>query len=149
MKITLDWLKEKNACVEAVKKFKETFGEEADYQSVLDALGKENRADWASWLIGQAGRTDSVLEIKGNLITETSIFFSGFIKVTGRIAAKFLISGTGIEAGEGIKAGTDYGIYAGLRLRISQKSRYALIIAKTQPKNIILGEYKQEGKGKP
>ena len=156
MKITLDWLRAKNACGEAVSRFQQEFGNEAEYQDVLDVLGRENNAGWALWLIQNAGHTKDVLEIKGDLVTETSLFFSGFIKVTGRIAAKFLISGTGIKAGwgieagesikagEGIEAGEYWGIYAGLRVSISLKSTYALIIAKTSPKNIVLGEYRKK-----
>ena len=192
MLITLDWLREKGACADAVKRFEETYGQEgAEYQDVLDALAKENNASWASWLIQKAGRTNAVLEVDGDLVVEASIFFSGFIKATGRIAAKHLMAGWGIEAGEGIKAGGgikagegieagggieagegikagggieagegikagwdieagwgieaggDYGIYAGLRIRISLKSKYALVIANVRPENIVLGEFKE------
>ena len=112
MKITLDYLKEKNACKEGVDWFRSKFGHEgAPYQTVLDELAKENRSDWASWLIKTAGSTKDVLEIKGDLIVEHSIFFSGSIKVTGKIIAKILQAGSGIKAGEGIEAGD--GIEAG------------------------------------
>ena len=55
-------------------------------------------------------------------------------------AGEGIEAGWGIKAGEGIKAGADYGIYAGLRLRISQKMR-AVVIAATKPKNLLLGTY--------
>ena len=48
----------------------------------------------------------------------------------------------GIKAGWGIKAGIDCGIYCGLNLKLSEKER-AVIIAKLEPKNIILGTYKK------
>jgi len=50
-------------------------------------------------------------------------------------------AGRGIEAGEDIKAGEDFGIYAGLRLKISHKKRHAIIKAKGCPENIICGEF--------
>ena len=151
MKITLEYLKEKQACSDGVVWFSSKFASnEADYQEVLDALAKENRSEWAQWLMQHAGRTDAVLEVKGDLIVEHSIFFSGFIKATGKIAAKFIFSGSGIKAGwgikagSGIKAGEDFGIFAGLRIRISQRTKYAVITAKEKPNGIICGKWKEK-----
>ena len=70
MKITLEWLKEKRACAEAVAAFTEKFGEEAEYQSVLDEAAKLEHQDWASWLLNTAGPTDAVLKIDGDLTAE-------------------------------------------------------------------------------
>ena len=50
-------------------------------------------------------------------------------------------AGGGIEAGWGIKAGDDFGIYAGLKIRIRQKKEYATIRAKEKPQNIVCGEF--------
>ena len=50
-------------------------------------------------------------------------------------------AGWGIEAGWGIKAGGDFGVYAGLAVRLSDKSQYAKITAKEKPANIICGEW--------
>jgi hypothetical protein len=40
VKITLEWLKEKRACLDAQTAFKVRFGQEADYQEILNALGE-------------------------------------------------------------------------------------------------------------
>ena len=52
-------------------------------------------------------------------------------------------AGGGIKAGEGIEAGGDFGIYAGLSVRLSLKSQYAIVSAKTEPPNIQTGTFKQ------
>lgn len=40
-----------------------------------------------------------------------------------------------------LNTGCDYGIYAGLRVRISHKKEYATIRAKEKPENIVCGEW--------
>jgi len=65
---------------------------------VLDALAKENRANYAGWLIYKAGSVDTVLEIEGDLVVECGLFFAGSIKVTGSISAQMILAGSGIEA---------------------------------------------------
>ena len=143
MQITHEWAREKGACDGGMQWFQEHFPDGGDYQEILDELAKENRSDWASWLIQNAGRLNTVLEIDGNLDVEHSIFFAGFIRVKGFLrAAKRIIAGSGIKAGWGIEAGSDWGIYAGLRVRISMKAEYALVVAKTEPRNIICGTFK-------
>ena len=52
-----------------------------------------------------------------------------------------IVAGEGIKAGGSIEAGCDYGIYAGLRVRISHKKEYATIRAKEKPENIVCGEW--------
>ena len=54
-------------------------------------------------------------------------------------AGEGIKAGEGIEAGWGIEAGCEFGIYAGLRVRIT--SEYRKIIAKTKPENIMCGEF--------
>jgi len=162
MKITKEWLKEKNSCREGYEWFLKHFGDEADYQDVLDALAEENLFEWAKWLLQNAGPTKEAKEIQGNIQSEKSLFFSGSIKISGFINCKLLLAGGGIEAGggikagwgieagggieagEGIKAGEDFGIYVGLHIRISKKSKFAFVISKTKPKNILLGEWRKE-----
>ena len=165
MKISLRWLVEKGACEEARKAHEKKWGTgDVEYQDVLNALAEKDRADWASWLMNAAGPTKDILKIDGDLVKETSIFFCGTIKVTGRIAAKFIFSGegikagsdieagwgikagSGIEAGSDIKAGSDWGIYAGIGLRVSLKSKHAIVISKNKPKNLICGEYREVSK---
>ncbi len=139
MRITIDWLNEKGACSEAIEQFAKTFPEGEEYQKVLVSLAKENNLNWAYWLLKNVGPTKEVLEINGDLISETSIYFAGFIRVTGKIISKIYL-----VAGEGIKAGEDWGIYVGLSIKISIKAKYVFVIAKTKPKNLLLGEFKKK-----
>ena len=139
MFITKDWVQEKGACLGGMKYFLEHWPEGAEYQTILDQLAKDNEAGYADWLMEHAGRTDAVMEVQGDLKVEGNIFFAGFIRVSG-----FLSAGLRIKAGEGIKAGEDFGIYAGLRLRISLKAKYALVVAKEVPKNLLLGIFKPQ-----
>ncbi len=87
---------------------------------------------------------------------KTSLFFSGTIKVSGSLritkslfAGRYIEAGWGIEAGGGIKAGwgieagENWGIYAGLSVRISYKAKHALVVAKKEPKNLLLGAFKR------
>jgi len=152
MRITQKWAKENSACGHGRRWLEEHFPDGGEYQDVLDALAAEDNASWAQWLIQKAGPTQDVLEVEGNIEIECSLFFAGRIKATGHIRAKRVVAGWGIEAGTGIKAGTgieageDWGIYAGLRLRISQKAQYALVIAKEMPKNLLLGLFQTKEK---
>ena len=143
MFITLDYLKEKSACGAGQRYFADHFPEGAEYQAVLDVLAKDNQGGYADWLMDNVGKTDAVMEIDGDLEVEGNIFFAGLIKVSGFIKASLRIkAGWGIEAGSGIEAGDDYGIYAGLRVRISLKAQYAVVVAKEAPKNLMLGIFK-------
>ena len=78
MQITVGYLKQKRACQEMIDWFGKTYTDDAGYQAVMDALergeddwsmqllkgapyqtvldelAKENRSDWASWLIRTA-----------------------------------------------------------------------------------------------
>ncbi len=51
------------------KKYPEQL-EGIEYQSILDDLAKENKDDWAEWLLTKAGSTNTILEIDGNLTLE-------------------------------------------------------------------------------
>ena len=152
MNITTDFLREKGACEEGIEAFKKKFGKEGEYQAVLDALAESQSLSWAQWLIKVVGETNAILKITGDLVAK-SIFFPGTVRVSGKIQVTYLIAGwgieagwgidagEGIEAGGGIEAGIDYGIYAGLSIRISNRKKFALIKARSKPANIVLGEY--------
>ena len=138
MKITKELLREKGACAAGYRDFLKEFPEEkypegVEYQDLLDCCAEKNFS-YGSWLLGVFGRTDDVRKVDGDLITEKSIIFAGRLEVSGSIEA-----GCGIEAGEGIEAGCEFGIYAGLRVRIT--SEYRKIIAKNKPENIMCGEF--------
>nr|DAR61952.1 MAG TPA: hypothetical protein [Caudoviricetes sp.] len=132
MKITKELLREKGACAAGYRDFlkefpKEKYPDGVEYQDLLDCCA-EKGFSYGSWLLSVFGRTDDVRKVDGDLITEKSIIFAGRLEVSGSI-----------EAGEGIEAGCKFGIYAGLRVRIT--SEYRKIIAKTKPENIMCGEF--------
>ena len=156
MKITKELLREKGACAAGYRDFLKEFPEEkypdgVEYQDLLDCCAEKNFS-YGSWLLSEFGRTDDVRRIDGDLITKKSIIFAGRLEVSGIIkagegieAGEGIKAGWGIEAGKGIKAGwgieagCEFGIYAGLRVRIT--SEYRKIIAKTKPENIMCGEF--------
>ena len=144
MKITKELLREKGACAAGYRDFLKEFPEEkypdgVEYQDLLDCCA-EKGFSYGSWLLSVFGRTDDVRKVDGDLITEKSIIFAGRLEVSGSIeAGEGIKAGEGIEAGWGIKAGGEFGIYAGLRVRIT--SEYRKIIAKTKPENIMCGEF--------
>ena len=66
------------------------------------------------------------------------------IKAGGGIeAGDGIEAGWGIEAGDGIEVGNKFGIYAGLRCRITNKTQRK-IIAKKRPENIMCGEFEEK-----
>lgn len=140
MKITREMLKAKSACAAGYREFCEAFPEDkypdgVDYQDVLDKCAENGRDNHASWLLDVFGRTNDVKHIDGDLISDSSIYVCGRLEVTGKIICK-----NGIKAGCGIKAGKDYGIYAGLRCRLSM-SDHRKIAASRKPENIMCGEW--------
>ena len=105
MFITKEMLIEKGACQEGIVWFNKHFPEGSDYQDALNIAAQENEFGFAQWGLQQFGSTNAVMEIE-EINCEASIFFAGRIVVKGAIKiAKWLLSGSGIEAGEGIKAG--------------------------------------------
>ena len=142
----------------------------ADYQEVLNRCAEHERADYAEWLIQEFGATNTTLSVD-KINTDGYVFFAGRIEARGEIRCKAIRAGReikagegiktnknikagcgikadedikagwGIEAGWGIKAGGDFGVYAGLAVRLSDKSQYAKITAKEKPANIICGEW--------
>ena len=140
MKITKENLVAWGACFEGVEFFEAHFPTgEADYQDALDALAKEDLASYALWLLKKAGAdTTKKLELD-ELVVEGSFFFSGLISVKGSIKiSKCLFSGNSIEAGDG------YGIFAGIRIRLSDWSIRAIVSAKSKPINLMTGYYKEK-----
>ena len=165
MKITKELLREKGACAAGYMDFLKEFPEEkypdgVEYQDLLDCCA-EKKFGYGSWLLSVFGRTDDVRKVDGDLITEKSIIFAGRLEVSGSIeagcgikagcgieaglcieAGEGIKAGCGIKAGWGIEAGCEFGIYAGLCVRIT--SEYRKIIAKTKPENIMCGEFVEE-----
>jgi UDP-3-O-[3-hydroxymyristoyl] glucosamine N-acyltransferase len=102
--ITKKWLVEKGACRGGREWFTKKFPKGGEYQDILNALAVENNVSWAQWLLQHAGPDNTVYEAE-DVELECSLFFAGCIKVAGRIAAKFILAGRDINAGDGIKAG--------------------------------------------
>ena len=155
MKITIEMLKEKSACSTGRKDFLTHYPDGCEYQELLNACAENGKDDYAQWLMLAFGPTDSVLNIDGDLEREHSLFWAGRIACTGAIRIKGALragcgikagggieAGEGIKAGEGIEAGEDWGIYAGLRCRVSDSAR-RMIRSKTRPKNIMCGEWEE------
>ena len=66
------------------------------------------------------------------------------IKACYGIKARYGIkAGWGIEAGDGIEVDDEFGIYAGLCCRITNKTQRK-IIAKKRPENIMCGEFEEK-----
>ena len=148
MKITKELLKEKGACVDGYRDFLkeypvDKYPDGVEYQELLDCCAEKNFS-YGSWLLGKFGKTDEVRKIDGDLIVEKGIIFAGQLEAKGCIKAGFGIeAGCGIKAGLGIEAGDKFGIYAGLRCRITNKTQRK-IIAKKRPENIMCGEFEEK-----
>ena len=160
MKITKELLKEKGACAAGYRDFLkeypvDKYPDGVEYQELLDCCAEKDFS-YGSWLLGAFGKTDEVRKIDGDLIVEKGIIFAGQLEVEGCIKAGEGIetgygieagggieAGNGIKAGYGIKAGDEFGIYAGLRFRITNKTQRK-IIAKNRPENIMCGEFEEK-----
>ena len=149
-KITLAYLKEIGACRDGQRAFQKAFPDGAGYQEVLDRCAEEGRADFGLWLLDKLGPTEDVRVYEENVNTpDKPTIFAGRMEFRLGVVAECLIAGRsikageGIEAGEGIKAGDDFGIYAGLRVRVSQKELYAIVSAKAKPNNLVCGIWKE------
>ena len=160
MKITKELLKEKGACVDGYRDFLkeypvDKYPDGVEYQELLDCCAEKN-FEYGSWLLEMFGRTDEVRKIGGDLIVEKGIIFAGRLEVKGCIKAGWGIkagngikagrgikAGWGIEAGRGIKAGCEFGVYAGLRCKITNKT-FRKIVAKERPENIMCGEFEEK-----
>ena len=160
MKITKELLKEKGACVDGYRDFLreypvDKYPDGVEYQELLDCCAEKNFS-YGSWLLGAFGKTDEIRKIDGDLIVEKGIIFAGWLEVKGCIKAGWGIeagngikagynikAGCGIEAGDGIEVGDEFGIYAGLCCRVTNKT-LRKIIAKERPENIMCGEFEEK-----
>lgn len=148
MKITKELLKEKGACAAGYRDFLkeypvDKYPDGVEYQELLDCCAEKDFS-YGSWLLGAFGKTDEVRKIDGDLIVEKGIIFAGRLEVKGCIKAGGGIeAGWGIDVGGGIEAGDEFGIYAGLHFRITNKTQRK-IIAKERPENIMCGEFEEK-----
>ena len=122
---------------------------------MLDKAVAGGRTDYAAWLLEEVGPTEDVLEVEEINSKELDVVFAGRVCVKLGIIVRRLIAGWGIEAGcgikagwgieagEGIKAGWEHGIYAGLRVKVTNRE-YRAIRAKNKPDNIMCGEWMEQ-----
>ena len=144
--ITLRYLREIGACAEGRSAFEKAFPDGGEYQTVLDKCAEEGRMSFAIWLLHKVGPTDDVRTYEDQINDENmSICFAGTLilkkgaKVKCIEAGEGIKAGWGIEAGEGIKAGEGYGVFAGLKIKLSNWSLHARVSASCKPTNLISG----------
>ena len=148
--ITRDRLAQLGACKSGMDFFDKTYPDgQAEYQDMLDKAVTGGHTDYATWLLDKIGPTEDILEVEEINEKELDIVFAGriFIKlgvvVRRLIAGKGIEAGWGIEAGRGIEAGGEYGIYAGLRVKVTERV-YRTIKAAEKPSNIMCGEWTEQ-----
>ena len=116
---------------------------------MLDKAVAGGHTDYATWLLEKVGPTEDVLEVEEINSKELDIVFAGRVFAKLGIIVRRLIAGEGIKAGEGIEAGggieagCGYGIYAGLRAKVTNRE-YRTIRAKNKPDNIMCGEWVEQ-----
>ena len=149
--ITKEFLKTLSPCVDGYKWFCETYPDGGKYQEILDKLCELDRFCDACWLLDKVGATDDVLEIDSIDDKEKNICFAGSIIASKNLILKNIKSGGYIEACRyieadwSIEAGEDFGVYAGLRVRMSDMKESGYIKAQEKPKNIMCGYWEGEG----
>ena len=160
--ITRDRLAQLGACKSGMDFFDKTYPDgQAEYQDMLDKAVTGGHTDYATWLLDKIGPTEDILEVEEINEKELDIVFAGriFIKLgvvvrrliagkgikagLGIKAVKGIEAGWGIEAGRGIEAGGEYGIYAGLRVKVTERV-YRTIKAAEKPSNIMCGEWTEQ-----
>lgn len=149
--ITKEFLKKLSPCTDGYRWFCETYPDGGKYQEILDRLCELDRFYDACWLLDKVGATDDVLEIDSIDDKEKNICFAGSIIASKNLILKNIKAGGSIKAGEyieagwSIKAGEDYGVYAGLEMRISDMKESGYIKAHEKPKNLMCGYWEGEG----
>ena len=154
--ITRDRLAQLGACKSGMDFFDKTYPDgQAEYQDMLDKAVTGGHTDYATWLLDKIGPTEDILEVEEINEKELDIVFAGriFIKLgvvvrrliagKGIKAGRGIEAGWGIEAGRGIEAGGEYGIYAGLRVKVTERV-YRTIKAAEKPSNIMCGEWTEQ-----
>ena len=112
-----------------------------DVRTYEDQINDENMSIcFAGTLIFKKGARVNGIEagcgIKAGLGIEAGL---GIKAGWGIEAGWGIKAGEGIEAGEGIKAGEGYGVFAGLKIKLSNWSLYARVSASCKPTNLISG----------
>ena len=137
--ITKEFLKELSPCTDGYRWFCETYPDGGKYQEILDRLCELDRFYDACWLLDKVGATDDVLELTGIDDKAMNICFAGAVIVKESLVLK------NIKAGGFIETGSDYGVYAGLSVRISDMKEKGYVKAQERPKNLMCGYWEGEG----
>lgn len=149
-KITLAYLKELGACRDGQREFQKAFPDGGEYQEVLDRCAEEDRVDLGRWLLEHVGPTEDVRVYEEEIDDlDKNIIFAGYLDFRCGAKIRSLISGRGIKAGDGIEAGFDHCVLAGLDVSRSMWERYAVVTASTKPNNLMLGYWKPKEEGSP
>jgi len=160
--ITRDRLAQLGACKSGMDFFDKTYPDgQAEYQDMLDKAVTGGHTDYATWLLDKIGPTEDILEVEEINEKELDIVFAGRIFIKLGVVVRRLIAGKGIKAGKGIEAGWgieaglgieagwgieaggEYGIYAGLRVKVTERV-YRTIKAAEKPSNIMCGEWTEQ-----
>lgn len=139
-RINLDYLQKLGACLDGQRAFKRAFPDGGGYQEVLDRCAEEGRIDFASWLFSKIGPTEDVRIFENEILDENKkLFFAGNMDFKRPVFVRHIFAGCGIQAGEGIRAGDDFGVFAGLNVKIPLWEKYAVVSASEKPKNLRSG----------
>lgn len=153
MQITIEALREKDACTAGLKAFEKHYPNGGDYQEILDCCAQKGRIDFGKWLLKAFGALDTELVIEGDVNDDNCvIIFAGKIEFKGSATIKQLIAGRsisagngisardGIRAGDGISAGDGYAVFAGTRIKSDCWESKAIVTAKIKP-TLLLGGF--------
>lgn len=141
--ITKEFLKTLSPCTGGYRWFCETYPDGGKYQEILDKLCELDRFDDACWLIDEVGETVDVLEIDSIYDKGKSICFAGTIIARKNLVLKNIKAGWSIKADGYIETGEDFGVYAGLRMRISDMKILGYIKAQEKPENLMCGYWEE------
>lgn len=119
MRLDLQDMTRRNGCFPGLEWWEHLYGEaDVDYQDVLTQLAKEDRVDWARWLMHEIGSPDTLYDVQTHDIKPIGVgkhaFFagnvgaldikvSGVLLVAGRLQANSVVAQSVIADG-GIRA---------------------------------------------
>jgi len=134
------------ACADRLSFFRAEFPDGGEYQEILDRFCEKGNTGFAMWLLSRVGKTDDVREYKERVVEASlDIVFAGRVVFKASASIRRLVAGCDIKAGWGIKAGADFGIFAGLRVKITRWNVDAKVSAKQKPVGLISGHWVEEG----
>lgn len=74
MNLDLQDMTKRNGCFPGLEWWEHLYGDNGvDYQDVLNQLAKEDRVDWARWLMHEIGAPDKIYDVETHDINEVSL----------------------------------------------------------------------------